>query len=130
MNSPTLAAGGASSAVPAKKAVETAAEVKKTGAEAKGKVSGNEAAMALAKKSGCLGCHTVETKLVGPSWKDIAARYKGDSKAKATLIEKVKKGGKGNWTKVTGGVPMPPNSPKVPDADIEKLVDYVLSMAK
>jgi cytochrome c len=84
--------------------------------------------LALAKKSGCLACHSVEKKIVGPAWKDVAAKYKGDSGAKALLIEKVKKGGKGNWTEVTGGAPMPPYSPRVADADIEKLVDFVLGL--
>jgi len=78
----------------------------------------------LAKKSGCLACHSVEKKVVGPSWKDVAA--KGDDRA--TLIDKVKNGGKGNWTEVTGGVPMPPYSPRVADADIEKLVDFILAL--
>ena len=82
----------------------------------------------LAKKSGCLACHAVDKKVVGPAWKDVAAKYKGNAGAKATLTEKIKKGGKGNWTEVTGGVPMPPYSPRGPDADIEKLVDFVLSM--
>ncbi len=82
----------------------------------------------LAKKSGCLACHSVEKKVVGPAWKDVAAKYKGDAGAKAALIEKVKKGGKGNWTEVTGGAPMPPYSPRVADADIEKLVDFVLGL--
>ncbi len=82
----------------------------------------------LAKKSGCLACHSVDKKVVGPAWKDVAEKYKGDSGAKAALIEKVAKGGKGNWTSVTGGVPMPPYSPRVSDADIEKLVDFVLSL--
>ena len=82
----------------------------------------------LAKKSGCLACHSVEKKVVGPSWKDVAAKYKGDAGAKATLITKVKKGGKGNWTKVTGGAPMPPYSPRVKDADIEKLVDFIMAL--
>jgi cytochrome c len=82
----------------------------------------------LAKKSGCLACHSVEKKVVGPSWKDVAAKYKGQADAKATLITTVKKGGKGNWTEVTGGAPMPPYSPRVSDADIEKLVDFVLSL--
>ncbi len=82
----------------------------------------------LAKKSGCLACHAVDKKVVGPAWKDVAAKYKGQADAKATLIEKVKKGGKGNWTDVTGGVPMPPYSPRVADADIEKLVDFVLGL--
>jgi cytochrome c len=82
----------------------------------------------LAKKSGCLACHSVEKKIVGPAWKDVAARYKGKAGAKADLVGKVKKGGKGNWKKVTGGAPMPPYSPRVSDANIEKLVDFVLGL--
>jgi len=82
----------------------------------------------LAKKSGCLACHSVDKKVVGPAWKDVANKYRGDADAKARLIEKVKKGGKGNWLEVTGGVMMPPYSPRVTDADIEKLVDFVLQL--
>ncbi|MCI0507930.1 MAG: c-type cytochrome [Gammaproteobacteria bacterium] len=82
----------------------------------------------LAKKSGCLACHSVEKKVVGPAWKDVAAKYKGQADVKATLIEKVKKGGKGNWTEVTGGAPMPPYSPRVADADIAKLIDFVMGL--
>ncbi len=82
----------------------------------------------LAKKSGCFACHSVDAKIVGPAWKDVAARYKSDADARAALIEKVKKGGKGNWTDVTGGVPMPPYSPRIADADIEKLVDFILTL--
>lgn len=89
-----------------------------------------EEGLDLAKKSGCLACHAVDKKVVGPAWQDVSKKYKGDAGAKATLIEKVKKGGKGNWTEVTGGVPMPPYSPRVADADIEKLVDFVLGLAK
>ncbi len=82
----------------------------------------------LAKKSGCLACHSVETKIVGPAWKDVAAKYKSDAGARTALIATVKTGGKGNWTAVTGGVPMPPYSPRVADADIEKLVDFILAL--
>ena len=82
----------------------------------------------LAKKSGCLACHSIENKVVGPAWKDVAAKYKGDSGAKAAMIDKVKKGGKGNWTAVTGGVPMPPYSPRVSDENIEKLVDFIMGL--
>ncbi len=88
----------------------------------------NADALDLAKKSGCLACHSIEKKVVGPAWKDVAAKYKGDGAAKATLVEKVKKGGKGNWTSVTGGVPMPPYSPRVADADIDTLVDFILTL--
>lgn len=86
------------------------------------------ARLELAQKSGCLACHSVEKKLVGPAWKDVAARYKGKSDARAQLIAKVKQGGKGNWTEVTGGAAMPPYSPRVSDADIEALVDFVLAL--
>ncbi len=81
----------------------------------------------LAKKSNCLTCHAVDKKIVGPAYKDVAKKYKGDKTAEAKLIEKVKKGGAGNWTAVTGGVPMPPN-PAVSDADLKKLVDWILAM--
>lgn len=77
---------------------------------------------ALAKKHNCLACHTVDKKVVGPAYKDIAKKYKGQNVA-AKLQEKVKKGGQGVW----GPVPMPPN-PAVPDADIKKLVDWILKM--
>lgn len=78
----------------------------------------------LAKKSGCLACHSVEKKVIGPAWKDVAAKYKGDSSMKAKLIKKVKAGGKGVW----GQIPMPPYSPRVSDKDLEKLVDFVLNL--
>ena len=84
--------------------------------------------LALAKKSGCLACHSVEKKIVGPAWKDVAAKYKGDAGAKDRLIGKVAKGGKGNWTAVTGGAPMPPYSPRVSDENIGKLVDFIMGL--
>ena len=78
---------------------------------------------ALAKKHNCLACHTVDKKMVGPAYRDIAKKYKGQNVA-AKLQEKVKKGGQGAW----GNVPMPPN-PAVPDGDIKKLVDWILKTA-
>lgn len=78
----------------------------------------------LAKDNGCLNCHKVDTQGVGPSLKDIAAKYKGDAGAEAALVDKVKKGGSGAW----GSVPMPPNSPRVSDSDIQKMVKWILSM--
>ena len=78
---------------------------------------------ALAKKYACTACHAIDKKLVGPAYKDVAAKYKGDAKAEEKLAAKVKKGGSG----VFGPVPMPPN-PNVPDADIAKLVKWVLSI--
>ncbi len=88
-------------------------------------VSGSAMAdLSLAKKSGCLACHSIDKKIVGPAWKDVAAKYKGDANAKTNLINKVKKGGKGVW----GPAPMPPYSPRVSDANIEKLVDFIMTL--
>ena len=78
---------------------------------------------ALAKKYNCFACHAIDKKVVGPAYKDVAAKYRGDKGAEAKLFEKVKKGGAGVW----GQVPMPPNS-NVPDADIKALVHWVLSL--
>jgi cytochrome c len=78
----------------------------------------------LAKKSACTACHSVDKKIVGPAFKEVAAKYRNDKGAEAKLIEKVKKGGVGVW----GQVPMPPNSPQVKDADIQTLVRWVLSL--
>ena len=76
----------------------------------------------LAKKHNCLACHTVDKKVVGPSYKEVAAKYRGDKAAEAKLIDKVKKGGVGVW----GQIPMPPNA-AVPDADTKALVQWILS---
>jgi cytochrome c len=76
----------------------------------------------LAKKHACLACHTLDKKVVGPSYKDVAAKYRGNKGAEAALFESVKKGSSGKW----GPVPMPPNA-TVPDADIKALVKWILS---
>jgi cytochrome c len=77
---------------------------------------------ALAKKHNCIACHQTDKKSVGPSYKDIAKKYKGQNVA-AMLADKVKKGGSGVW----GQVPMAPN-PNVPDADVQKLVSWIMAM--
>lgn len=79
---------------------------------------------ALAQKSGCLACHNVDKKVLGPAFKDVAAKYKGDKSAEGKLVEKVKKGGSGVW----GPMPMPANSPQVKDEDIKSIVQWVLSL--
>ncbi|GAB1394664.1 c-type cytochrome [Rhodocyclaceae bacterium] len=79
----------------------------------------------LATKSGCMACHAVDKKLVGPSYQDVAKKYAGQADAVKKLSEKVKKGGTGTW----GQVPMPPNA-AVSDANIETLVKWVLAGAK
>ncbi len=84
-----------------------------------GQASADEA---LAKAKNCMSCHAIDKKVVGPSYKDVAKKYAGNASAAATLEAKVKKGGSGVW----GTVPMPPN-PAVSDADIKKLVAWVLA---
>lgn len=74
----------------------------------------------LAKAKNCLACHAVDKKVVGPSYKEVAAKYKGKSDAVATLATKIQKGSTGAW----GPVPMPPNP--VSDADAKTLAEWVL----
>lgn len=76
----------------------------------------------LAKAKNCMACHAVGSKLVGPSLKDIAAKYGADKGAEAKLVQKVVKGGSGVW----GPIPMPPN-PQVSEAEARTLVKWVLS---
>ena len=76
----------------------------------------------LAAKYNCQACHTVDKKLVGPSYKEVAAKYAGDPAAASKLEQKVKNGGSGVW----GQIPMPPNS--VPDADMKTLVEWILAL--
>ncbi len=76
----------------------------------------------LAKKHACFACHTLDKKMVGPSYKEVAAKYRADKAAPAKLADKVKKGSQGVW----GTVPMPPNA-AVPDGEINALVKWILS---
>jgi cytochrome c len=78
---------------------------------------------ALATSSGCLGCHQVDTKMVGPAYKEVAAKYKDDAGALDLLSAKVKSGGVGTW----GEVPMPPNA-HVSDENIRTIVEWILSL--
>lgn len=82
-----------------------------------------KAAEALAAKNACMACHAVDKKMVGPSYKDVANKYRGQKDAVAKLSEKVKNGGKGVW----GAVPMPPNA-AVKDPDIKTIVEWILSL--
>ena len=75
---------------------------------------------ALAKAKNCMSCHAIDKKLVGPAYKDVAAKYKGDAKAPAMLAAKIKAGGKGTW----GEIPMPPNN--VTPEEASKLAAWVL----
>ncbi|MDH4096170.1 MAG: c-type cytochrome [Betaproteobacteria bacterium] len=83
-----------------------------------------QASEALAKKYNCTACHAIKgAKTVGPTYADVAKKYAGQKGIEAKLAEKVKKGGTGVW----GQVPMPPN-PTVPDADLQALVKWTLSI--
>lgn len=77
----------------------------------------------LAQSSGCMTCHAIDRKVIGPSYKEIAAKYRGDKDAEAKLAKKVKAGGSGVW----GSTPMPPNA-HVKENDIKTIVHWVLSL--
>jgi len=95
-----LSATGANAAIDAKKATE------------------------IMTKGGCSACHTVDKKLVGPSFKEVAKKHKGEKAAAASIVKKVRQGGSGTY----GQIPMPPNpASRISDADLKALVDWVLS---
>ena len=79
---------------------------------------------ALLRKSGCFACHQVDKKVVGPALKDIAAKYKGDKGAVATLAKKVRAGGSGVW----GTAPMAPAPATVSDDDLKAAIAYILTL--
>ena len=81
-------------------------------------------AMAIARGNACMGCHAIDRKLVGPSFQQIAEKYKGQADANARLEKKVKSGGSGVW----GPIPMP-SHPRMNDADIKTVVAWVLAGA-
>lgn len=81
-------------------------------------------AQELMKTAGCAACHTVDKKLIGPSYKDVALKRNAAPDAAALLEKKVREGGKGEY----GAMPMPPNSTsKISDADLRELVQWVLT---
>ena len=77
----------------------------------------------LAQDNGCLACHSLKTKVLGPSYQDVAKKYKNDKTAKTMLIKKIKIGGTGNW----GNIPMP-GHPKIKNEDLDKIVTWILSI--
>ena len=81
------------------------------------------ASQQLAQKSSCMSCHQVDRKVVGPAFKEVAKKYKGDASAEDHLLQVIKKGGKGVW----GNVPMPPH-PQVKEADAQAIIKWVLSL--
>lgn len=83
-----------------------------------------DAPMAIATKYGCLACHGVEAKIVGPGFKEVGAKYKGTADAEGTLAKKIRAGGVGTW----GQIPMPPQAgPK--DDELAAIVGWILAGA-
>jgi cytochrome c len=86
-------------------------------------VAAHADADAILNKAGCMACHAKDKKLVGPAFKDIAAKYKGQADAPVKLAEKVRMGGAG----VFGPIPMSPNGPdKINDADLKTAIEAIL----
>ncbi|HTH39659.1 MAG TPA: c-type cytochrome [Rhodocyclaceae bacterium] len=80
---------------------------------------------AIIKKARCVACHAVDKKLVGPAYKDVAEKYRGDAGAVTKLTHKVRNGGSGVW----GEIPMTPNGPdKISDADLNTAIEWILSL--
>jgi cytochrome c len=77
----------------------------------------------LAQSSGCMTCHALDKKTIGPSYKEVAAKYRNDKNAEANLVKKVKAGGSGVW----GATPMPPNA-HVKEDDIKTIVHWLLAL--
>ncbi|GGP24105.1 c-type cytochrome [Silvimonas iriomotensis] len=75
----------------------------------------------LAKNKNCFACHGVDNKIVGPAWKDVAARFKGQKGAEKLLADKIKNGSSGTW----GPIAMPPNP--VTDAEASQLAKWILT---
>lgn len=89
------------------------------------KKAANAGTLELATKSGCMACHGVKNKIVGPGYNEIVARYQGQPDAESRLIAKVKAGGQGVW----GSIPMPPNA-HIKDDDLKTLVQWILAGSK
>jgi cytochrome c551/c552 len=90
-------------------------------AAAYGVGGGNDPVAKLLNAHACMACHTVDQRVVGPSFREVAAKFSGDAGAAALLAKKVREGGSGAW----GSVPMPPH-PQVPDADLNQMVAWIL----
>jgi len=84
-----------------------------------------KASEAIVKKARCIACHTVDVKRVGPAYKDVAAKYRGDNSASGKLFDKVRAGGAGNW----GDIPMIPHgADKISDDDLKAAITWILSL--
>jgi cytochrome c len=99
----------------------------------------DEAMLKLASQSGCMTCHHIDTGAkgpdglppIGPAWRDVAAKYKGDKAAAATLTQTVLKGSnpyESHWKGKASGLAMPPNAVAIKEADARKLVSWILQL--
>jgi len=88
-----------------------------------GATGGAQASMELARSKNCIACHSVDKPVLGPAYKEVAAKYAGDKEALAKLAKKVREGGVGVW----GQVPMPAN-PQVTEAEAQTLAKWVLGL--
>lgn len=79
--------------------------------------------LALANAKNCLSCHTIDKKILGPAYQDIATKYRGDKAAAAFLASKIRQGGGGVW-----GVVKMPSNPQVSEAEAKKLAEWVLGL--
>ena len=86
-----------------------------------GMTGGDDPVARLLTTHACVACHTLDKRVVGPSFQEVAAKFAGDPDASAKLARKIREGGAGNW----GNVPMPPH-PRVPDADLGQMVAWIL----
>ena len=113
---PLAAAAGATAAAPAAPAAGKAGSAPDAG--------GAAAAVALAQKNGCVACHGLENKIVGPGFREVAKKYAGRGDAVDYLAGKIKAGGAGVW----GSIPMPPQA--LPDADAKAIARWLAEGAK
>jgi cytochrome c len=79
-------------------------------------------------KADCLNCHQINKKIVGPSWKDVATKYKGDPTAHDALVDKVIKGSRGQWSDQTGGLPMTPHPVRPTKEEIDQIIAAILKL--
>ena len=84
-----------------------------------------KAANVMLTKAACIACHQVEKKVLGPAYKDVSTKYKGNAKAVDLLMLKVRNGGSGTW----GAIPMPPNpKEKISDDELKNLIGWILTL--
>ncbi|MBR0568814.1 c-type cytochrome [Azoarcus sp. L1K30] len=85
------------------------------------------ASLDIVKKARCVACHAVDKKLVGPAYRDVAAKYQGQAGAASMLFDKVRQGGSGVW----GAIPMTPNDEsKISDDNLKAAIEWILAGAK